>query len=178
MAGRCRTVLAPANAARSGGLPRDPLPGTPAEGCSSQRRRSAHRGPVHPRAWDRGTYGHASLASAHGELLLRCTPTLQGCSFWGHRAPTPCVCGTWCHRISAFGVTVSRHCICIIWGPCIPTLQIRIPRRQGCSAPRPSSSTPRLEQTPQIPGTCPHGEKGLPEGATLLSPAAGRARLL
>lgn len=49
-----------------------------------------------------------------------------------------------------------------IWGHRIPTPHLRIPRRRGCSAPRPRSGARRPEQTPTSPGRAPTGRRGSP----------------
>lgn len=131
MAGRCRTVLAPAKAARNGGMPRDPP-------CPRPRRRGA---------------------AAGGDAQLTAAPCTQGLGRRDLRhlgSPRP-------DTVPAlFRDNVSRHCICVIWGHRIPTPHLRIPRRRGCSAPRPRSGARRPEQTPTSPGRAPTGRRGSP----------------
>lgn len=137
MAGRCRTVLAPANAARSGGLPRDPLPGTPAEGCSSQRRCSAHRGPVHPGP---GTEGLTDMPA-----------WLQPAGSCCSAAPRHC-------RVAAFGVTVSQHCTSTAFG---------VPTSQHCTSASPAGgdALPRGQAAaPGDPSRRPHPRDVPPRG--------------
>lgn len=57
MAGRCRTALAPAKAARSGGLPRDPPARGPGAGAQQPAAMLSSWQPRAPRGWDGGTFG-------------------------------------------------------------------------------------------------------------------------